>query len=169
MINFNKFEEDIKNFSFNVGEKFGIAGHDLPWYNDQMIVTSINLPSIYLEEEITRYKSGGKSGNTLILDVRGNEGDRVPHFHFYTNDHKIDGCVSIYNAEYFPHRNHKSKLTNKETKILNYILSQRESPDDKTYWEKIKEYWNHAKNNKKVFSLINKQPDYSKLNKPVSE
>lgn len=153
-----------KSFVEFMAERFGISPHDIFW-NQNNFSTIINIPlkKIVKEDTITSYNINGKSNDLLIIAVYSKEGDYEPHFHFFNTNGDIDGCIKIYNAEYFPHGHHRSKLTNKQTKILNHILSKKPKRMDYTYWELICESWIKERN-KNYKTLITKQPDYSKLN-----
>ena len=111
----------------------------------------------------------------LIIEVYSKEGDYIPHFHFYTKDKKIDGCMQIFNPDYFIHGNHKSMLTNRQLKqLINFLNDERyesvnnwrlivfawigENYDEQTkIAKKLK-----IKNYKDPSNTIN-MPDYSKL------
>lgn len=94
-------------------------------------------------------------GVEIIIDLFGNEDERVPHFHFFTEDKSIDGCCEIKKAKYFKHQSHQSTLTNKQADALNKFFDQPAHPEDKTIpssytqWVKMVDTWNCLENNQK--------------------
>ena len=110
-------------------------------------------------------------GVEIFIDLYGSEFNKKPHFHFYTNDKSLKGCVGIYEAVYVPHKKYKDVLSDKQSEDLNtWIRSVSDSHITKgaTYWELIKSFWNSCEQNKPVKDPFkgknNIIPDYTKLN-----
>lgn len=112
----------------------------------------------------------------LIIEIYSKEGDYIPHFHFYTKDNKIDGCMQIFKPEYFIHGRHKSILTNDQLKKLIEFLNTKEYEpvNDINKWQEIVLAWfgdnypnkdkykNLLKNKNITIDLVN-MPNYLEL------
>lgn len=129
----------------------------------------------FLEAEVGRYNINNNGGEIIRISVYTDEGDYIPHFHFYSksNSNKkrtVDGCVKLLKPEYFSHGDHDSTLTNSQCKILNKWMSKKSSKmSNMTNWQYAIFIWNTADHNdiKIGEKPSNSQPDYSKLNKDV--
>lgn len=107
----------------------------------------------------------------LTIEVYPNECD-VPHFHFFTKDKKISGCLQIFKPEYFICGNDKSELTNTQLKQLVSFLND-EKYQDVNNWRLTVFAWAHDEN-KEIYKKMNlknvkdpsdiiNMPDYLKL------
>ena len=129
---------------------------------------------LYVIEERTLGTPEIKGIGKLFIDVYSNEGDYIPHFHFYTKDKKIDGCIKIYTSEYFSHGRHTSVLNNSQLKQLNnWLKDDTENEGIITNWQRIAFAWRDMNSGNK-YKPINKnkglydrlsQPDYTLTNK----
>lgn len=102
--------------------------------------------------------------------VYGKEGS-VPHFHFYTRDKKISGCIRLDAPDYFVHGKHKAKLNSKEKKQLIEWLNSFHEGYKKlgvklTIYSYICILWNDNNQNH-LFDTPENMPDYSQL--PVKD
>lgn len=102
--------------------------------------------------------------------VYGKEGS-VPHFHFYTKDKKISGCIRLDAPDYFVHGKHKSKLSSKERKqLMEWLNSFHEGYKklgvELTIYSYICILWNDN-NQEYLFEAPENMPDYTQL--PVKD
>ena len=106
----------------------------------------------------------GNLDNKLIIYVRSNEGDSIPHFHIVdkqTLGSKFHTCVKIETAEYFHHTGKEDVLNSKQRKRFVDFLNSL-TPLENTYWEFLLLTWNINNSNRKV-SISQKMPDYTNL------
>lgn len=83
--------------------------------------------------------------SSYTVSVYGGEGN-IPHFHFYTKDRSISGCIRIDKAEYFVHGKCKDKLSAQDKKKFVEWIKSTETPFKKytnelTVWEYIRILW----------------------------
>jgi hypothetical protein len=119
-----------------------------------------------LEEDkyLMEMASIGDIDNKLIIIIRSNDPENIPHFHICdktTLGSNFHTCVKIENAEYFHHTGKEDVLNTKQRKALIQFLN---STCDLgiSYWKFLIMTWNSNNSSKKI-SINCKMPDYSEL------
>ena len=113
----------------------------------------------YLAEmaEIDRITIGGQ---LYLVDVFGDEGENVPHFHLHPKGGKKsdDVVIRIDRSEYFLHGPYSRTLNSRERKEL--VSELNSEYDGESLWNAIRRGWNRLHRDSPVNCPI---PDYSKL------
>lgn len=106
----------------------------------------------------------GVLSGKLHLYIYGGEGP-IPHLHFFTNDHSIDGCLRLDKPEYFSHGGrYTSTLKRKQIEeLINFMYSPHEIHSDVPNWKIAIVLWN-TNNPRCKISIDLKMPDYRLLN-----
>ena len=131
----------------------------------EILIGTIDFEDDYLEESL-KENLGGKAGNCKIFVWTGNEGNFEPHFHIQSiGSANFDGCVKIYEPDYFPHGIHKSTFSNSSQKLkLNEFLKKPYKKDSTfTNWMYISDKWKNSFGITPGVKYTDEQPDYTKL------
>lgn len=102
--------------------------------------------------------------NEYYLFIYPNDNGNIPHLHFFTVDHKKEGCIKLETAEYFPRGRYKATLTNSGAKdFAKFMASPYPKYPNATNYEMALIFWN-ANDERKQVPLSTPIPDYTKLN-----
>lgn len=134
------------------------------------IVGEIDLEAIN-EIKITPNKYSPAFPNSFngkcIIEVYGNEGENIPHFHITSIDKKFSCCVQLFDNRFFTHGKHTSILHKKDWEVLDSWLRLSNSKNlDNTNWEYAKFIWTRLY--KRDEFKDKEQPDYTMI-KPYKE
>lgn len=101
----------------------------------------------------------------LELWVWPKEGGYVPHFHFWTVDRKIGGCLKLESAEYFKHGKHQSELgSHQRRQLCEFLQKPAKNFPGLTNWQVVLGMWNSSNPQAQV-DLNQQMPNYKELNK----
>ena len=102
------------------------------------------------------------------IEVFGDEGEYIPHFHIKSIDRKFSCCIYIFDNRFFEHGKNNDTLNKKDWKILDtWLRNINTKYQDKTNWETIVMIWDSIY----YTDYSNKdtpQPDYTTI-KPYKE
>ena len=135
----------------------------------------IGIDTIILYDDVFEERSldqlNFKGGKEVTIEVYSKEGDFIPHFHFYSKDKKIDGCLQIFKPEYFIHGKHTTILNNNYMKqMITYLSKYKYKPVNN--WQRIVLAWYDANRDGRFRPILKvkddptdiaNMPDYAKL------
>ena len=135
-------------------------------------IGTINFMEIFLEQNIDSVKYFPVFKNSFkgkcIIEIYGDEGSFMPHFHITSNDGKFSCCVCLFDNMFFNHGTHQSILHKKDWKVLDEWMRKPNHKDPNiTNWQFAKQLWiyhngSDYKNNKDFVDDAT-QPDYATI------
>ena len=114
--------------------------------------------SVYTEGGLGKLKLQG-SADTVVIELRTNEGWEKPHMHLYNDDFHC--AIRLDVPEYFIHGPWKDTLNAKQQKIFHNFMSQKNLNKKETNWEHGSKLFNKTFRRHELITSV--QPNYTLL------
>lgn len=96
------------------------------------------------------------------IEVYGNEGSNIPHFHITSIDRKFSCCIQLFDNRFFTHGTHKDILHKKDWEILDaWLRTENKRNSDNSNWKEAKEIWQYLYSDYRFNDY--EQPDYTTI------